>query len=241
VSAAATPAAVFVHPAVAAAGAGPCTSPTPEDSPAFGQFERFVEAEYGDPGRSAWSAGLSTRERAMVYGHALGRVALAVGGDDTRHTVASCLLAAFERRTALAVLHGHLAGDATLRAYMRTLNEAAMGLHDEEVARVTRVRDESPAEDDFVALGLPSSGSSRAPTAAKLRPAPPIPPPAAHPWAGLCHKDIVARENHPVLHLSFPPFGSMDVFDDPETAGCIGVSNCAHHPSIRSRSSATTA
>lgn len=51
-----------------------------------------------------------------------------------------------------------------------------------------------------------------------------------HQWAGLCYKDIVARGHRPVLHVSFPPRGAMDVFKDPAGPEYIGVVGCTHYP-----------
>jgi hypothetical protein len=114
------------------------------------------------------------------------------------------------------------------RAYMRLVHEAAMARHDEAVRRLTRVRDPSPAEAYFLAVGLP--GAPAPPAAPAPRPALSIPAPAKHSWNGLCHKELLARGHRPVFYLAFPPRGQMDVFDDPDGLGYLGVSNCAHYP-----------
>jgi hypothetical protein len=213
------------------ARAAPCNVPDPENSPAFEAFELFVAHAYGR-GSSDWAAGLSAMEAAQVRGHALGRIALASSQADARNTVTNCLLVAIARRYygAISLIDPwSLWGLSYVKALMRAVNEAAMGMHDDNVFAATGVRDASPAEAYFEAVGLASPGGGSGASGPRPRTAA-VPAPAPHSWQGLCQEEILARGHRPVFHLSFPPRGSMDVFDDPDSAGYIGISGCAHHP-----------
>jgi hypothetical protein len=104
----------------------------------FRAFRDWVAREYG-------GLPVIPDAEAIVLGHALGRVASAVGGDRERHEAFACLELALEAHMGHAALELGSTRD-------RLLRQAAMGMRDEEVAALTGVTDALPAEDFFAEL-----------------------------------------------------------------------------------------
>jgi len=136
---------VFSAPALAAEC--PSTA-TLQDAPFFTTFQDYVREEY-DP---------DVPFDAYAIGHAYGRVASAIGDDPERQVVFACLEVALEQ---YAERVKRYAGrdrvyppdiDQTPNEAVRTMQAAAMGMHDDKVAERTGVTDTSPAETYFALL-----------------------------------------------------------------------------------------
>jgi hypothetical protein len=140
-----------------------------------------------------------------VLGRALGRIALAVGGDEQRHVAFACLEDALDLWAAQV---DQLLGMAPGLAF-RTLWQAAMGLHDDEVLRITGIGDTSPAEDLMARL----TASGRAAV--------------VHPWEGLCVAEIMLVAGASPMFELRSGGGHVVVFADPVGTGLIGVDGCA--------------
>lgn len=130
-----------------------CPAAAPLSSIAWREFLEFSKREYGRDN------GMKT----LGLGHALGRVAAAIGHDPERAKVVDCLIIAMNHFIVLGQLKVTVfagrwvtalqAQQAAGKAYIRVM-ETAMGMHDQEVARATGVRNNSPAESYFTRLGM---------------------------------------------------------------------------------------
>ena len=105
------------------------------------EFDAWLRSEYGDLGRVA-----DPRDRIFVYGHGLGRVASAVRDDPGRKALFDCLQIGVEQ---VAASSEFLFGGVSSGAKYRLVQEAAMGMRDEEVLRATGVSSGAPAHAYF--------------------------------------------------------------------------------------------
>lgn len=125
---------------VAAAQARDCSvSDAPFESTAWARFEHFVQQEY------IRDKAFEGEDAAVVFGHALGRAARAVGTDPARMAAFDCLYLALEE----AYLIGQCGLFDTTDLF-QLVHESAMGLHDAWVSEISGVISNAPANEPFI-------------------------------------------------------------------------------------------
>ncbi|WP_239249755.1 PAN domain-containing protein [Candidatus Nitrotoga sp. M5] len=145
------------------ASAVECSSPSPKTLPIWQDFKSFVEKEYyqGEKGGGG---------RRYAFGHALGRLASAVQGQPDRHEAFECVKLVLEREISLLVAMG---APENARVLYSTVMEAAMGMHDEEVAKLTGVTSTEPLYHLFGGKIQQPTSPAKAPVPiVKIQPAP---------------------------------------------------------------------
>ncbi len=126
--------AMMVFSATPAFAAVDCPTDTPRSSELWNRFHGFVQTTYMS------ERGLGKYEEALVYGHALGRAAAAVRQLEDREVAFACLeLGVGQIFGGINVLSGG-------PSHYRDVMQAAMGMRNEEVTRLTGVRDSSPLD-----------------------------------------------------------------------------------------------
>jgi hypothetical protein len=121
-----------------------CPTNSASNTRVFERFQQAVAIEYGydDKGNRR---PFTTREQALVLGHALGRMANGVQENRKRQTAFACIQLALEQIYSTDLLYGSA---AQLKDY-RLLQEAAYGVHNAEVARISGINSSRPLRQVF--------------------------------------------------------------------------------------------
>ncbi|MDP6708482.1 MAG: hypothetical protein QF893_19235 [Alphaproteobacteria bacterium] len=150
----------------AARAEGTCPDPAgARKSAAWRAFETVIKKHYLEP-RGITMLKLSTVERLLVIGHALGRQARHVGDSARNRAAFDCLNVGIDQALAAGTFHRSPLGVDDGRKF-RKVQEAAMGMHDARVAKVTGVGADTPVPSVFdMASDLARGGACAAPIAA---------------------------------------------------------------------------
>jgi hypothetical protein len=127
-----------------------CPNPTPRDSQIWRDFEKVIYTEYPTTKKPVepwdrFDESSDEKLRWLVWGHTLGRMASAVQNQTDRRVAFDCVHLAIEQIIALNYLSDTDRGSF----YLRLVMQAAMGMHDDVIARTIGVRTTEPLYDLF--------------------------------------------------------------------------------------------
>ncbi len=169
-----------------------CPTQYARNTPIWKKFDAFVKKEYGLPSRAK-------NATSLAYGHALGRLAIALDEQPNRKKAYACVELALEQIYASAKLQVALFGvdlsnlqGVNMYLFMR---EAAMASHDAEVLAATGVSNSSPLYQVFGVQQKPSPKPIPGPRTLPLPAAKNIAAPAPKPARAYINKQCIKAAN----------------------------------------------
>lgn len=120
-----------------------CPYPTPTDSKIWRDFGEHVKSEYSIAENQEYLPNISSQLRLifLITGHAFGRLASAVQNQPERRRAFECVQLALENDTPLMIIAYDIKSDPNS---FRLMMQAAMGMHDHEVFRLTGIKSTEP-------------------------------------------------------------------------------------------------